>query len=180
MEAVRHFGAVLLLVSATLMGATEAPQEIRACDLLRRIVDLEERARGLPLEEIRGLVRGFAEGVVRKELRITSAVVMVTYKREWLTRPYFAIDYAKENYVYLEELDPGLQHQLSRHVHWASVAKSCPGRQLMFEVALDEGNYEKLEAGESIGFSCELAAVIRGGKSIYCTLSSLEPREEEN
>jgi hypothetical protein len=179
MEAVRHIGIVLLLVSPALVGA-EAPEETRACELLQRLVDLEEMARGLPREEIRGLVRSFAEGVVRTQLRVASAVVMVTYTRDWLTRPYFAIDYAKEDYVYLEEFDAGLQHQLSRHVHWASVAKSCPGRQLMFEVALDEGSYEELEAGESIAFSCELAAVIRGGKSIYCTLSSLEPRGEEN
>jgi hypothetical protein len=180
MEAVRHIGTVLLLVSPLLVGAMEAPEEIRACDLLRRLIDLEETVRGLPREEIRGLIRSFAEGVVRKELRIASAVVMITYTRDWLTRPYFAIDYDKEDYVYYEELDPGLQQQLSRHVHWASVATSCPGRQLMFEVALDEKSYEELESGESIGFTCELAAVIRGGKSIYCTLGSLEPKRAEN
>jgi hypothetical protein len=103
-------------------------------------------------------------------IEVEEGRVVAAYQRgdDWATRPYFAVDYELDGYVYLEELAPAFQEDLAAHRHWSSVAVTHSQRQLMFELAVDGGDFPLLQPGLNISFQCKLAAIIRGGKSVYC------------
>ncbi len=157
----------------------ESPQGIDETEFARRLTELERSAARLEAAHVRSLVRQFAEKMVHERARIRSARVIATYERvDWKTRPYYAVNYITEDYVYLDELDQQFQDDLARNRYWVSVVKSLPDRQLMFELAIDEGTFETLAPEDIVSFSCEIAGVIRGGKSVYSRLIALEKKED--
>ena len=144
-------------------------------ELARRLTVLESRAAERDPAAVRDLVRQFAEATVHARVEVESARVIATYTREgWKTRPYFAVNDVRDDYVYTEELDPALQEELAGHLHWVSVVKSLPDRQLMFELAIDEATFESLKPQETISFTCEIVGIIRGGRSVYSRMLSFE------
>jgi hypothetical protein len=131
---------------------------------------LERRVESLNDNEESAALETFARRAVRRPIEVSGALVSSVYERgpDWRTRPYFALSYDRETYVYLETIAPDFQADLASHRHWASVGKTVSDRQLMFELAVSEKDFELLEPRCRIDFTCELAAVIRGGKSVYC------------
>jgi hypothetical protein len=163
---------VLLLILLTVGACRDTPSLVSwsAAELVEELVILEKRGRELDTAAARQLLEEFARRVIHASIEVPDGAVMSVYQRDrdWLTRPYFALNYDREGYVYLEEIDSDFQADLARHPHWASVAHTIGGRQLMFEMALDRTSFELLRVGCRIDSRCELAAVIRGGKSVYC------------
>lgn len=139
-------------------------------ELRRELALLERDGTGFGPAEARARLEEFARRAVHATVEVTDGAVMSVYQRgdDWLTRPYFALGYDPASYLYLEEIDAGFQADLAHHPHWASVAHTTGRRQLMFETALDPLTFDRLRTGCRIDFKCELAAVIRGGKSVYC------------
>jgi len=170
------------LLSAFLLGLTiiaasgDMPSTIDETELVRRLTQLEREAARAEPSEVAGLVRRFAREMAHQRVRVHSARVIQTYERVgWRTRPYFAVNYLPDDYTYLDELDQTFQDELAGHLHWVSIVKSLPDRQLMFELAIDDATFEALERDDVVTFTCELAGVIRGGKSVYCRMLELEP-----
>jgi hypothetical protein len=148
-------------------------------DLVVELRSLEEGDEGRSAGERRATLESFARRLLHRTIRVSDAEVVAVYERDWLTRPYFALDYDRDGYIFLDSLDPQFQERLSRHSFWASAARTVEGRQLMFELALEERDFEGLRAGCRISLSCELAAVIRGGKSVYCRVLSIEVKNPD-
>lgn len=170
----RRAGPALALILASLLVTTcrktHSPPSWSTSQLLEELVLLEQSSGNLSSEEARLRLEEFGQRAVHASIEVPDAAVMSLYQRgaEWRTRPYFALTYDRESYVYLDEIDAGFQADLASHSDWASVAGTAANRQLMFELALDRPTFEQLQVGCRVGFTCELAAVIRGGKSIYC------------
>lgn len=163
----------ILTCTEPLFGSDES-LPIDVPTLAERLTALERAAREAEPAEVRGLVRQFAEQMVHAKVKVESGRVIATYTREgWKTRPYFAVNSVPEDYVYTGELDGRFQADLAAHVHWVSVVKSLPDRQLMFEIAIDEAAVGALRPQEIIDFTCEIAGIIRGGKSVYGRLVAL-------
>jgi hypothetical protein len=161
--------------------ASDRATPIDAGTLAERLTALERKTAESEPGTVRGLVRQFAEQMVHAEVEVTSGRVIQTYTREgWKTRPYFAVSYDRETYVYTEQIDPGFQDELAAHMHWVSVVKSLPDRQLMFELAIDEKTFGALQPQEMIDFTCEIAGIIRGGKSVYSRLVALKEAEKRD
>jgi hypothetical protein len=172
---VKFLAALLILTFRCTPGTTgEIGRHLENCEIANQFSDLEELAQTASLEEQPAILKSFASNFVGTTLHIDSGIVTTKYERDWLTRPYFSLNYDREEYIYLEEIDPTFQEELSDHEFWASVATMCPGRQLMFELALDEPSFEAIRGQQRISFSCKAAAVIRGGKSVYCSLISIK------
>ncbi|MCP4201277.1 MAG: hypothetical protein GY769_05010 [bacterium] len=165
--------ALALLLFALILGACRDARPAAAwtaAELLLELATLKQDSEDLGVEETKVRLEEFARRAVHSSIEATDAEVVSVYRRDadWATRPYFALGYDRETYVYLEEIDPGFQADLARHPNWASVAYTTGEQQLMFELALDRSTFEQLQPGCRINLTCELAAVIRGGKSVYC------------
>lgn len=162
------------LLLSTACQDTERPESWTAAQLVNELVQLEQESVGLSEEASKLLLRSFARRAVHTRLEISGAHVVSVYVRDskWKTRPYFALTYTKTSYVYLEEVDQEFQAALARHPHWASVAHTTGDRQLMLELALEPSVSTILRANCQIDLTCEIAAVIRGGKSVYCRATS--------
>lgn len=169
---------VLLSLLVSTCQKTHSPPSWSTTQLLEELVFLEQRSNNLSSEEARLQLEEFGRRAVHASIEVPDAAVMSLYQRgaEWRTRPYFALTYDRESYVYLEEIDAGFQADLASHPDWASLASTAANRQLMFEVALDRSTLEQLQVGCRVDFTCELAAVIRGGKSIYCRTIAMKIR----
>jgi len=169
---------ICLTISTCVAGSMRASQTSTAIDaeaLAERLTALERSAEESDPEAVRVVVRRFAETMVHARVHVSAARVIQTYTREgWRTRPYFAVNYIRDDYVYTGDLDPRFQDELAKHMHWVSVVKSLPDRQLMFELAIDEATFEELKPQELVSFTCEIAGIIRGGKSVYSRLIEME------
>lgn len=164
--------ALFPAASALLLAVCGGHGTVRlsGAQLLERILRLESQVAGLNGAERKARVREFGARMVGARIDVEEGRIVAAYRRgdDWTTRPYFAVDYQRDGYVYLDELEPAFQEDLARHRHWASVAVTPGRRQLMFELAVDEDDFPLLQPGLEISFECELAAIIRGGKSVYC------------
>jgi hypothetical protein len=149
---------------------TDFPPTWSTAELLKELATLEQDSEHIDPKEARLRLEEFARRAVHASIEVSDAAVMSLYQRgvDWRTRPYFAVTYDRDSYVYLDQIDAGFQADLARHSHWASLANTAGNRQLMFELALDRTTFDQLRVGCRVDFTCELAAVIRGGKSIYC------------
>jgi hypothetical protein len=148
----------------------QSPEHWSAAELVEKLQILEQGSENAEGTEAGQLLLDFAHRAVHARVEVAGAAVASVYERgaDWLTRPYFAVTYDRESYVYLEDLDPGFQADLAHHRYWASVAHTMGERQLMFELALDHSDWKSLRVQCPVDLTCELAAVIRGGKSVYC------------
>lgn len=144
-------------------------------DLVTELVHLERQTSGKAQGDTDAHLRSFAERALGRRLRVENGRVASVYERgpEWRTRPYFALTYERDSYVYLEDLDPKFQADLADHRFWASISWGAADRQLMFELALSQNDFDKIRPACRVDFSCELAAVIRGGRSVYCRALAL-------
>jgi hypothetical protein len=169
---------VLLLSLLLASGCRESASVISwsARELVAQLLVLEEGAEDVDAVEARRRLEEFAQRAVHASIEVHDAHVVSVYQRgdDWLTRPYFAMSYERESYLYLEEIDPAFQADLAHHPHWLSVAHTTGDRQLMFELAVDRSAFELSRAECRVDFTCELAAVIRGGRSVYCRTLTLE------
>lgn len=179
-----HFPAkaVAAVVVLLCLGACDRSEKGRAWsarDLVAEVTRLEADCRDLEAPDVRRRLESFARDAVGRRIDVTGATVVSSYQRDhdWHTRPYFALTYERSSYVYLDELDPGFQDDLATRLHWVSVAHTTDGRQLMFELAVDAGDAGDLQPGCRLDFSCTLAAVIRGGRSVYCRALSIDRLE---
>lgn len=165
----------LVALSAPAATAPNPTESMDEQELARRLAELESEAAQVAPAEVRPLVRRFAEQMIHSEIRVSEGRVVAMYERVgWKTRPYYAVNYVRDDYVYVDELDPHFQEELARNLHWISVATTLPDRQLMFELAIDEETAKALKPDELISFTCRLASVIRGGKSVYSRMISFD------
>lgn len=172
-------GTTVLLVCLGACGRAEERHAWSARELVAEVTRLEADCRDLEARAARLCLGPFARNAVGKTIEVTGATIVSSYERDhdWHTRPYFALTYERSSYVYLDELDPGFQDDLATRLHWVSVAHTTDGRQLMFELAVDAGDAGDLQPGCRLDFSCTLAAVIRGGRSVYCRALSIDRLE---
>jgi hypothetical protein len=147
--------------------------------LVEELTSLETECGGKEASKVRRCIEPFARKAVGRTIDVTGGAVVSSYERddEWHTRPYFALTYDRRSYVYLDEIDPGFQADLASRRSWVSVAHTGSGRQLMFELALEAHDAGSLRPGCRLDFSCTLAAVIRGGRSVYCRARSIDRLE---
>ena len=118
-------------------------------------------------ETVQALLRDQVVRYLGKRVRIDSATVAATYERENTTHLYFGVNYDPGDHLLLSEIDPSLEEFISSHHLWASVTKTYSSRQLSYELPIDRDTFDQLDAGQSVTFSCKIAALIRG-KSVYC------------
>jgi len=174
--------AILGLCAPLACGALREPLDTDR--LTRRIEALENELARVPQPLRRPLVESFARELAGRRLRIDAATVMIVYRRDppWKNRPYFSVAAFPEDRVELSDIAPDLRESIATHLWWASAAEMVRGRQLMFELAVDEATHQKLEAGCRLTTECDLLGVIRGGRSVYCRVPEGEevrcsPRE---
>jgi hypothetical protein len=172
-------GTTVLLLWLGACGKAEERRAWSARDLVAEVTRLEADCRDLKAPDERSCLESFARKAVGRTIDVTGATVVSSYERghDWHTRPYFALTYDKSSYIYLDQLDPSFQDELASRKPWVSIAYSADGRQLMFELAVDPGDAGGLQPGCRVDFSCKLAAVIRGGRSVYCRALSIDRLE---
>lgn len=159
--------ATAAFVGVSLVIGACSPLPLDDLELLASIEEFERAIDGQPGEVVRQLLRDQSEAFVGRAVTVRSAVVASTYIRENSSRIYFGFNYDPDDHLYLSELDSSLDERLENHRHWASVVKTYPSRQISFELPVSVQEYERVEQGSEISFSCRIAALIRG-KSVYC------------
>jgi hypothetical protein len=134
---------------------------------------LQESTGGQGRAPAQDILKEFANEHSGAELRVIGAIVAATYIRDNPTNLYFGLNYDPNDHIYLSEIAPAQDGFIRPHVYWASVVKTYPDRQLSFELAIDEPAFQRLQPGQVISFTCEIAAVIRG-RSVYGIPISIE------
>jgi len=167
---------IVFAVILTVISCSRQPLDDLA--LLQRMDSLQESTQEKERGAAREVLREFAHELSGAGLRVDHAIVAATYTREKPTNLYFGLNYDPDDHIYLTEIAPSHDRLIRHHVHWASVVKTYPDRQLSFELAIDEASYRRLQPGQVISFTGEIAAVIRG-KSVYCIPISIEPAEAD-
>jgi hypothetical protein len=132
-----------------------------------RVEDFERAIDGRSPEAARKMLTEQAHEFKGKILQVRGAVVASTYLRKNQSRIYFGFNYDPEDHLYLSEIDPPLDERLANHRNWVSVVRTYPSRQISFELPVSEQDFDRLEKGTEVSFTCRIAALIRG-KSVYC------------
>jgi hypothetical protein len=164
------------LVLFTAPGCVDtARREIDDHALLRRVRTFEAALVERTDAQKLAALAAFAGDMLHRHVRVRSGTVVAVYERgeDWNTRPFFGFDYVEANYIRLVDLDPEFYRQLHGHRYWASVSCIPDDRQLMFELAVDGETHARLQPGQHVSFTCEVAGIIRG-KTVYSRLATIE------
>ena len=144
-----------------------SPRPIGEKELVASLESFDLAVRDQPRESLKVLLREQAARFKGRLITVSFATVASPYLREDTSNIYFGVTYDARDHVFLSELDPDLHEALKNHRLWVSIVKSYPSRQLSYELPVDHSVFEALRPGQHVGFSCRIAALIRG-KSVYC------------
>jgi hypothetical protein len=172
---VRRANIVVVLLLSLASGCVDRRRpEIDEHALMRRIRAFESELADKSDAQKAAALAGLADDMLHRRIRGRSATVVAVYERgeDWDTKPFFGFDYVEAHYLRLVDLDPEFYRQLHGQRYWASVACISGDRQLMFELAMDQGVHAGLRPGQMVSFTCELAGLIRG-KTIYARLLTI-------
>jgi hypothetical protein len=160
------------LVVLTFLSCTD--QIMGEQEFLARIARFERTLQDAGQDETQRELRLLADDLLHRVIFVQGAVVASPYRRGNTTHVYFGVDYDPDHYLYLADLDPEFQAFFERHEHWVSVIKTFDDRQFSYELAIDPKTFDRLDQGQPVSLTCELASVIRG-KSVYCKMLKIEP-----